>query len=111
MHSVGEDGGYSGIWKHSIEVQLIEGGTGDFIVVGDGTDTFNLTANVAEEKQGSSYVFKEKGKPVTVNSGRINWWGRSPDWKDEIGFRGEHDVEKPGWGMEHPRSDRGWRKD
>lgn len=95
VHSVGEDGGYSGIWKHSIEVQLIEGGTGDFIVVGDGTDTYNLTANVAAEKQGSSYIFKEKGKPVTVNSGRINWWGRSPDWKDELGFRGEHDVEKP----------------
>ena len=32
VHSVGEDGGYSGIWKHSIEVQFIEGGTGDFIV-------------------------------------------------------------------------------
>ena len=36
-----------------------------------------------------------KGKPVTVNSGRINWWGRSPDWTDTLGFRGEHDVEKP----------------
>jgi len=95
VHSVGEDGGYSGIWKHSIEVQMIEGGTGDFIVVGDGTDAYNLTANVADEMQGSSHVFKEKGKPVTINSGRINWWGRSPDWVDELGFRGEHDVEKP----------------
>lgn len=95
VHSVGEDGGYSGIWKHSIEVQMIEGGTGDFIVVGDGTDAFSLTANVAKEKQGSSHIYKTKGQPVTINSGRINWWGRSPDWEDVLGFRGEHDVEKP----------------
>ena len=95
VHSVGEDGGYSGIWKHSIEVQMIEGGTGDFIVVGDGTDAFSLTANVAKEKQGSSYIYQAKGQPATINSGRINWWGRSPDWEDVLGFRGEHDVEKP----------------
>ncbi|MCF6284389.1 MAG: DUF1080 domain-containing protein, partial [Candidatus Hydrogenedentes bacterium] len=95
VHSVGEDGGYSGIWKHSIEIQMIEGGTGDFIVVGDGTDTYNLTTTVAKEQQGSSYVYKEKGKEATINSGRINWWGRSPDWEDTLGFRGEQDVENP----------------
>lgn len=95
VHSVGEDGGYSGIWKHSIEVQMIEGGTGDFIVVGDDKDTFSLTATVAKEQQGSSYVFKEKGQEVTIHGGRINWWGRSPDWTDTLGFRGEHDVENP----------------
>ena len=29
LHSTGEDGAFSGIWMHSIECQLIEGGTGD----------------------------------------------------------------------------------
>ncbi len=95
VHSVGEDGGYSGIWKHSIEVQMIEGGTGDFIVVGDGKDTYSLTTTVAKEQQGGSYVFSEKGQEATINGGRINWWGRSPDWEDTLGFRGEHDVENP----------------
>ena len=31
----------------------------------------------------------------TINSGRINWWGRSPDWSDTIDFRGDQDVEHP----------------
>jgi hypothetical protein len=38
LHSQGEDGGSQGIWMHSIECQIIEGGTGDIIVVGDGSD-------------------------------------------------------------------------
>ena len=33
VHAVGEDGAYGGHWLESIEVQLIEGGVGDFIVV------------------------------------------------------------------------------
>lgn len=95
VHSVGEDGGYSNVWMHSIECQLIEGGTGDFIVVGDGTDAFSVTCPVAEEQQGSSYVYKPDGRLQTINSGRINWFGRDPGWKDELGFRGAQDVEKP----------------
>ena len=50
VHSQGADGGYSGIWMHSLEVQMIEGGTGDFIVVGDKTDKFTLTCPVAPEQ-------------------------------------------------------------
>src|SRR6056297_1832939 len=50
LHSQGEDGGSGGIWMHSIECQMIEGGTGDIIVVGDGTVDFSVTATVAPEK-------------------------------------------------------------
>jgi len=95
LHSQGEDGGSAGIWMHSIEAQIIEGGTGDIIVVGDGSDRFSITATVAPEKQGNSYVFQPNGEEVTINSGRINWLKRDPDWKDELGFRGKNDVEKP----------------
>ncbi|MCB9768423.1 MAG: DUF1080 domain-containing protein [Candidatus Omnitrophica bacterium] len=95
VHSVGEDGGYGGTWMHSIELQIIEGGTGDFIVVGDKSDNFSITAEVADEKQGSSYVFEDGGKEATITSGRINWWGRDPDWEDTIDFRGDQDVENP----------------
>src|SRR5690625_2885634 len=55
-HSKGEDGGYSGIWMHSIECNIIEGGTGDFIVVGNKTDDFLITCEVAPEKQNGSYI-------------------------------------------------------
>lgn len=95
LHSQGEDGASGGIWMHSIECQIIEGGTGDIIVVGDGTDRFNVTCEVAAEKQGNSYIYKPGGKKVTVNSGRINWFNRDPDWKDLLDFRGEKDVENP----------------
>jgi hypothetical protein len=93
LHSNGKDGGYNGTWMNSIECQIIEGGTGDFIVVGDGTNKFSITANVASEKKESPYYYHPDGQPVTINSGRINWYGRDPDWKDEIGFRGKQDVE------------------
>ena len=95
LHSQGKDGGYSGIWMHSLEVQIIEGGTGDFIVVGDGSENFSITCPVADEKQGNSNVFKPSGNPVTINRGRINWYGRDPGWKDVKGFRGAADIEKP----------------
>jgi hypothetical protein len=95
LHSSGKDGGYSGTWMHSIECQLIEGGTGDLLVVGDGTPKFSLTCPVEDQKQGGSYVFKPGGKHVTITGGRINWYGRDPEWKDVKGFRGSRDVEKP----------------
>ena len=95
LHSVGEDGGSDDTWMHSIECQVIEGGTGDFIVVGDGSPNFSITSPVALEKQGSSYVYKPDGSMVTVNSGRINWFARDPGWKDVKGFRGANDIEKP----------------
>lgn len=94
LHSQGEDGGSGGTWMHSIECQIIEGGTGDFIVVGDGSDLFQITSTVASKKQGNSFVFQQDGHPETINQGRINWFGRDPEWKDVFGFRGGNDIEK-----------------
>lgn len=96
LNSTGEDGGYSGIWMHSIEVNIIEGGTGDFIVVGDGSDRYSVTAHVAVEKQGSSYLFDPGSDYLaTINRGRINWLNRAPDWKNVRGFWGRNEVEYP----------------
>jgi len=95
LNSTGEDGGYSGTWMHSTECQLIEGGTGDLLVVGDGSKKFSITCPVAPEMQEGSYMFQPSGKPVTINGGRINWFGRDPQWKDVKGFRGAKDMEKP----------------
>lgn len=95
VHSVGEDGGYNDTWMYSIECQIIEGGTGDFLVVGDKSENFAITSPVAAEKQGSSFIYDPDGEMVTIHGGRINWWGRSPEWEDVIDFRGSQDVEKP----------------
>ena len=95
LHSQGEDGSSGGIWINSIECQMIEGGTGDIIVVGNGTGDFSVTATVAPKKQGNSFIYQPGDEKETINSGRINWIGRDPEWKDAKGFRGPYDVEKP----------------
>ena len=95
LHSTGPDGGYSGIWMHSIECQIIEGGTGDLLVVGDGSPKFELSSPVAPEKQNGAYIFQPGGALATINGGRINWFARAGNWQDVKGFRGEKDIEKP----------------
>lgn len=70
FHVNGEDK----VWPHSIEFQMIEGGTGDIILVGD------TTLTVKEE---------------TKSKGRFNRFGKGP-FKDEVGHRDpQNEVEKP----------------
>ncbi|MEP6846135.1 MAG: DUF1080 domain-containing protein [Panacibacter sp.] len=95
LHSKGADGGSQGIWMHSIECQIIEGGTGDFIVVGDSSDAFQLTTTIAKEKTDDSYVYLPGGDTMKIINDRINWYARDAGWKDIIGFRGAQDIEKP----------------
>lgn len=95
LHSTGADGGFDGIWMHSIECQIIEGGTGDLLVVGNKTPEFALTSPVAAEKQNGTYIFKPGGSLVTIHEGRINWFNRDDNWEDVIGFRGKDDIERP----------------
>lgn len=102
IHSLGPDGAYNGIWMTSIEVQIIEGGVGDFILVGrkqpEGkTIPLSLTCETGHDRDGE-VVWKKGGKKETFdldNRRRINWFGRDPDWKDVLGFRGANDVESP----------------
>lgn len=95
LHSRGKDGGFNGVWMPGIEAQIIEGGTGDLLVVGDGSEAFALTATIAAEPQRKAKVYDPDGQPITIHRGRIDWWGRDPAWKDTLGFRGARDVEQP----------------
>lgn len=92
VHGVGEDGAYGGHWLESIEVQLIEGGVGDFILVG-GNAQPSLTVQARIE--GEQAYFEPSGQPVVKRTGRFNWWGRDPNWTDTLGYRGPRDVESP----------------
>jgi len=70
FHITGEDK----VWPRSIEFQMIEGGTGDIILVGD-------TALTVKGER------KEKG--------RFDRFGKGP-WQDVAGYRDPHgDPEKP----------------
>ena len=77
----------------SQECQIIEGGTGDFIMV-PGLEKPSLTCETRTGPDNQPY-FEKGGTAITRNSGRYNWWGRDPAWKDVLGFRGSRDVENP----------------
>lgn len=93
LHAVGPEGAAGGIWMESIECQVIEGGCGDFILVG-GKNKPRLSCEVRTGPHGQLY-YQPGGDLVTRDSGRYNWWGRDPEWKDQLGYRGPRDVEKP----------------
>ncbi len=92
LHGTGEDGAAGSGWLESIEYQMIEGGTGDMLMVkGANKPRMTVEAEVGPDKQ----LYWKKGAPrVTRDSGRVNWWGRDVQWKDVLGVRGPKDVEK-----------------
>ncbi|MCY2964886.1 MAG: DUF1080 domain-containing protein [Planctomycetota bacterium] len=99
LHCFGPDGGYNKTWHASIECQIIEGGVGDFLAVPGATEDGRmfiptLTAEVELDKD-KEPCWKAGGMKKTITSGRINWYGRDPDWKDELNYRGPQDVESP----------------
>jgi len=101
LHGQGEDGNqlptFLAPWFRSVEYQIIEGGTGDVILVNGydrGSDQAiapKLTATVAANGKN----WDPKGAPKEFSKGRIDWQYRDVGWKDELGFRGAKDVEKP----------------
>ena len=93
LHGTGEDGAGGSGWLESIEYQIIEGGTGDMILVRGKT---RPSATVEVEKGANNQVYWKKGaEKMTRDSGRFNWYGRDPKWQDKLGYRGPLDVEKP----------------
>ena len=104
VHGVGEDGAASGVWLESIESQIIEGGSGDMIFV---AGKAKPTASAKLRELGKESHWDPNGAPIDRIIKRIDWWGRSPEWKDERGFRGTQDVEKPtgGWNRQEIYAD------
>ncbi|MBQ16823.1 MAG: hypothetical protein CMJ65_06820 [Planctomycetaceae bacterium] len=97
VHAAGPDGSGGGTWMASIESQIIEGGCGDFIVIGgkyaNGKPVpTRITCEVTKDRDGEA-VWKKGDPRKQFRSGRVNWFGRDPDWKDILGFRGKRDVE------------------
>ena len=77
------------VWPKSIEAQIIEGGTGDILVVN------------------GAYLTVD-GVTKGPNIARFDRPGRNP-WSDEKGFRGPHEIEKPAgeWNRMEVLSDHG----
>ncbi|QDT55127.1 hypothetical protein Pan44_31690 [Caulifigura coniformis] len=106
LHAYGPDGGFGGTkdkpgpWMTSIEFQIIEGGVGDILVLQGLDEKGNrleaaCTAEVQKDRDGEN-CWKAGGDKQRFTKGRINWFGRDPDWKDTVGFRGKDDPDSPG---------------
>jgi len=113
VHCIGPDGN-SGAWMASLECQIIQGGTGDFIVVNGKDDAgkpipVSLTCEVEyktkPDGKSKATVWKKGGEKKVFKGGRIDWFGRDLAWKDVLGFRGKDDVESP-----DVEGEKGWTK-
>lgn len=101
LHCQGEDGNaqktFKGSWPRSVEYQIIEGGTGDIILV-NGFDR-GVAAAIAPlltvPVRPGTRIWDPAGTPTEFNKSRVDWQYRDPNWKDVLGFRGAKDVEKP----------------
>ncbi|NWG12244.1 MAG: DUF1080 domain-containing protein [Acidobacteria bacterium] len=103
VHCQGPDGNtskdFNGPWMQSIECQIIQGGVGDIILV-EGYDAAGnrsgprLTVQAGRDRDGEA-VYDPAAAPGGFLRGRINWFGRDPDWRDALGYRGGRDVEGP----------------
>jgi hypothetical protein len=102
IHSNGIDGGYSGTWMPAIEVQIIEGGVGDFVPVPGNDESgqpvrLSYTSSVGRDRDGE-VIWNPEGPRETFTLGalkRVNWFGRDPDWQDVKGVRGPQDKDSP----------------
>lgn len=99
LHAYGPHGAFAGTWMASIEAQLIEGGTGDVLVLStkldDGTQLqTSLTSEFVLDRD-KEKIWKKGVPRQKVTEGRINWEKRDEDWSDTKDFRGAADVEKP----------------
>jgi hypothetical protein len=83
----------------SVEYQIIEGGTGDLIIVG-GYDrgnpeiifpTLKATVTPGTRRWNPAGVRGDFGK----GRNRTDWQHKDPQWKDVLGFRGQAEIEKP----------------
>lgn len=102
LHCVGEDGNltkaFNSPWISSIEYQIIEGGTGDLLLLNGferGADKATLIPELTAKVAANGKNWDPNGKATTFNKGRIDWQYRDLGWKDVLGFRGAKDVEKP----------------
>ena len=99
LHCQGEEGNmnqtFTSPWMRSIEAQIIEGGTGDILVLGgfERGQKEALRPSLKATVNGKSW--SPAGQLKEYSRGRNDWQHRDPHWKDGLGFRGAKDVEKP----------------
>jgi hypothetical protein len=105
LHGVGPDGNSldgGGAYKAAIECQLMEGASGDLLLI-KGRDhqgrlvDVGLTATVAQQRDADGWPWWDPSGATLMlqRTGRLNWQHKDPLWRDEFGYRGRRDAERP----------------
>jgi hypothetical protein len=98
VHCIGEHGAIRNRWMAGIECNILEGGTGDILLITDGTDRFAISGRGRPHEERKDVFYFDLLNGVDTEKtieGRSNWWGKTYPWHDVKGFRGEQDIEKP----------------
>ena len=105
LHATGPQGNSfdgRGAFMAAIECNIFEGATGDFLLI-RGTNAngsaiaprLSFTGSTRRDPDGFRW-FEPEGQSRSLERwGRVNWRHKSDAWRDEFGFRGERDIEKP----------------
>jgi hypothetical protein len=111
LHAMGPDGNShdgNGAFMAAIECNVFEGATGDFLLIrGDDVNGHlispRIDVRVRDERDADGWPWWEPdGSLTTIDTwGRVNWRNKDRDWRDEFGFRGRQDVEKPAGEWNH----------
>ncbi len=72
----------------------------EFVVMDVSDPKYFATAAVTKDRDGEP-CWSAQGTTSVFETGRVNWWGRDPDWADKLGYRGQPDVESPGGEWTH----------
>lgn len=104
LHCQGADGNFKPTfdspWITSIEFEIFDGRTGDAVLVPgyrSRGDTERILPRATMRALPGDNHWNPNGTPREFVSGqsRLHWFGKDPDWKDVLGFRGRRDIEKP----------------
>jgi hypothetical protein len=105
LHATGPDGNShdgGGAFMAAIECNLFQGATGDILLIrGNDADgrliAPRVTAEVAAERDADGWLYwRRGGERRTIETwGRLNWFDKCRDWRDELDFRGPRDRERP----------------
>lgn len=110
LHSQGPDGNSfdgGGAFKAAIECQIMQGAVGDLLIIkGRGDDGGEvrpkLSVRAMRKRDADGWptfardADRDAGASETVElagTGRVNWFDKDADWRDELDFRGRRDVE------------------
>jgi hypothetical protein len=109
LHSSGPDGNSedgNGAFRAAIECQIMQGSVGDLLLIrcratNGSLIAPSLTVETAAGLDADGWPFwQPAGRQRTIERwGRVNWFGKARDWKDQLDFRGTKDIESAtnGW--------------